>query len=122
MRTMSPYPQRGMLATGGTASRRNGFTSDRKGVSAMRQAWAYWLVRPGVGELRPVTLAEPGPEQVLVRTLHSGISRGTETLVFAGGVPASQYQRMRAPFQDGELPGPVKYGYLNVGVVEHGPA
>jgi len=88
----------------------------------VRQAWAYWLVRPGVGELRPVTLAEPGPEQVLVRTLHSGISRGTETLVFAGGVPASQYQRMRAPFQDGELPGPVKYGYLNVGVVEHGPA
>ncbi|HEX4726710.1 MAG TPA: zinc-binding alcohol dehydrogenase [Jatrophihabitans sp.] len=88
----------------------------------MRQAWAYWLVRPGVGELRPVTLPEPGSDEVLVRTLHSGISRGTETLVFAGGVPASQYQRMRAPFQDGELPGPVKYGYLNVGVVEHGPA
>ena len=29
---------------------------------------------------------------------------------------------MRAPFQDGDFPGPVKYGYLNVGVVEHGPA
>ena len=28
---------------------------------------------------------------------------------------------MRAPFQEGEFPGPVKYGYLNVGVVEHGP-
>ena len=28
---------------------------------------------------------------------------------------------MRAPFQDGEFPGPVKYGYLSVGVVEHGP-
>jgi threonine dehydrogenase-like Zn-dependent dehydrogenase len=88
----------------------------------VRQAWAYWLVRPGVGELRPVTLPDPGSDEVLVRTLHSGISRGTETLVFAGRVPASQYQRMRAPFQDGELPGPVKYGYLNVGVVEHGPA
>ncbi|HET6210552.1 MAG TPA: zinc-binding alcohol dehydrogenase [Jatrophihabitans sp.] len=88
----------------------------------MRQAQAYWLVRPGIGELRPVTLPEPGPDQVLVRTLHSGISRGTETLVFAGRVPAGQYQRMRAPFQDGELPGPVKYGYLNVGVVEQGPA
>ena len=69
-----------------------------------------------------MTLPEPGSDEVLVRTLHSGISRGTETLVFAGRVPASQYQRMRAPFQDGELPGPVKYGYLNVGVVEHGPA
>ena len=28
---------------------------------------------------------------------------------------------MRAPFQEGELPGPVKYGYLNVGRVEEGP-
>ena len=28
---------------------------------------------------------------------------------------------MRAPFQEGDFPGPVKYGYLNVGVVEDGP-
>jgi threonine dehydrogenase-like Zn-dependent dehydrogenase len=52
----------------------------------------------------------------------SGISRGTETLVFRGRVPPDQYAAMRAPFQEGELPGPVKYGYLNVGTVEHGPA
>jgi threonine dehydrogenase-like Zn-dependent dehydrogenase len=56
-----------------------------------------------------------------VRTLYTGVSRGTETLVFRGGVPPSQYTTMRAPFQDGDFPGPVKYGYLNVGVVEHGP-
>ena len=56
-----------------------------------------------------------------MRTLFSGVSRGTETLVFRGGVPESQYDVMRAPFQEGELPGPVKYGYLNVGVVEAGP-
>ncbi len=56
-----------------------------------------------------------------MRTLRSGISRGTETLVFRGGVPADQYAAMRAPFQEGEFPAPVKYGYLNVGVVEHGP-
>ena len=59
---------------------------------------------------------------MLVRTLRSGVSRGTETLVFRGGVPASQYAAMRAPFQEGDFPGPVKYGYLNVGVVEQGPA
>jgi len=58
---------------------------------------------------------------VLVRTLYSGISRGTEALVWRGGVPASQYEAMRAPFQEGDFPGPVKYGYLNVGVVEEGP-
>jgi threonine dehydrogenase-like Zn-dependent dehydrogenase len=85
-------------------------------------ARAYWLRAPGDGEIRPVALAEPGPGDVLVRTLCSGISRGTETLVFRGGVPRSQADRMRAPFQQGEFPGPVKYGYLNVGVVERGPA
>jgi threonine dehydrogenase-like Zn-dependent dehydrogenase len=57
-----------------------------------------------------------------VRTLRSGISRGTETLVFRGGVPPDQYAAMRAPFQEGDFPGPVKYGYLNVGAVERGPA
>ncbi len=82
---------------------------------------AFWLREPGVGEIRPVPLPEPGPDDVLVRTLHTGVSRGTETLVFRGGVPASQYAAMRAPFQDGDFPAPVKYGYLNVGVVEHGP-
>ena len=84
-------------------------------------ALAFWLREPGVGEIRPAPLEEPGPGEVLVRTLRSGVSRGTETLVFRGGVPASQYAAMRAPFQEGEFPGPVKYGYLNVGVVDLGP-
>ena len=86
-----------------------------------RDTRAFWLRSPGEGELRPVTLPEVGPDDVFVRTCYSGISRGTETLVFQGGVPASQYAAMRAPFQEGDFPGPVKYGYLNVGVVERGP-
>ena len=84
-------------------------------------AHAFWLRAPGCGEIRPVTLPEPGRDDVVVRTLRSGVSRGTETLVFRGGVPPSQYTAMRAPFQEGDFPGPVKYGYLNVGVVEQGP-
>jgi 2-desacetyl-2-hydroxyethyl bacteriochlorophyllide A dehydrogenase len=87
-----------------------------------RDARAFWLRAPGEGEIRPVTLPEPGPDDVLVRTRYTGVSRGTETLVFQGSVPASQYAAMRAPFQEGDFPGPVKYGYLNVGVVEAGPA
>jgi threonine dehydrogenase-like Zn-dependent dehydrogenase len=83
---------------------------------------AFWVREPGAGEIRPAPLPDPGPGDVVVRTLCSGISRGTETLVFRGGVPASQFAAMRAPFQEGDFPGPVKYGYLNVGVVEHGPA
>ncbi|MEP6815965.1 MAG: zinc-binding alcohol dehydrogenase [Marmoricola sp.] len=86
-----------------------------------REALAFWLREPGVGEIRPVALKRPGSGEVLVRTLRSGVSRGTETLVFDGRVPRAQYAAMRAPFQDGDFPGPVKYGYLNVGVVEHGP-
>ncbi len=84
-------------------------------------ARAFWLREPGHGEIRPVALPEPGRDDVVVRTLRSGVSRGTETLVFRGGVPPDQYAAMRAPFQDGEFPGPVKYGYLNVGAVEEGP-
>jgi threonine dehydrogenase-like Zn-dependent dehydrogenase len=83
---------------------------------------AFWLREPGAGEIRAVRLPEPGPDDVVVRALHSGISRGTETLVFRGEVPESQREVMRAPFQEGDFPGPVKYGYLSVGVVEHGPA
>jgi NADPH:quinone reductase-like Zn-dependent oxidoreductase len=85
------------------------------------QAHAFWLSAPGRGEIRPVTLPEPGPSDVLVRTLRSGVSRGTETLVFSGRVPPGQYAAMRAPFQEGDFPAPVKYGYLNVGAVEEGP-
>ena len=84
-----------------------------------RTASAFWLNESGKGEVRQVTLAEPGPGEVEVRTLFSGVSRGTETLVFRGGVPENQYAAMRAPFQEGDFPWPVKYGYLNVGVVEH---
>nr|BFE71790.1 zinc-binding alcohol dehydrogenase [Actinoplanes digitatis] len=84
-------------------------------------AHAFWLAEPGRGEIRPVTVGDPGPGEVLVRTLHSGVSRGTETLVFRGGVPDSQHAAMRAPFQEGDFPAPVKYGYLSVGLVEQGP-
>jgi NADPH:quinone reductase-like Zn-dependent oxidoreductase len=88
----------------------------------LAEAHAFWLSEPGRGEIRPVALPERGSGDVVVRTLRSGVSRGTETLVFRGAVPPSQYGSMRAPFQEGDFPGPVKYGYLNVGAVEEGPA
>ena len=88
----------------------------------MEQALAYWLRAPGHGEIRSQPLRSPGPGEVLVRALRSGVSRGTETLVHGGRVPVTQYDLMRAPFQEGDLPGPVKYGYLSVGVVEQGPS
>lgn len=86
------------------------------------EAVAFWLRSPGEGEIRVEGLPRPGPHDVLVRTLHTGVSRASEALVFRGGVPWNQRELMRAPFQSGTFPGPVKYGYLNVGVVEQGPA
>jgi threonine dehydrogenase-like Zn-dependent dehydrogenase len=88
----------------------------------IRPERAFWLRAPGNGEIRAVELPDPGPDDVVVRTLRSGISRGSEMLVFRGAVPAAERSRMRAPFQEGDFPGPVKYGYLNVGAVEEGPA
>jgi|SRR5690606_9088715 len=85
-------------------------------------ALAFWITAPGRGEIRAETLAPPGDGEVLVETLYSGVSRGTESLVFTGRVPPSEYERMRAPFQAGDFPAPVKYGYASVGRVVEGPA
>ncbi|NND92853.1 MAG: zinc-binding alcohol dehydrogenase [Granulosicoccus sp.] len=82
---------------------------------------AFWITSVQGGEIRPVSLPGCGPSDVMVRTLYTAVSRGTESLIFNGAVPVSEYQRMRAPFQEGEFPFPVKYGYINVGLVEQGP-
>jgi threonine dehydrogenase-like Zn-dependent dehydrogenase len=74
-------------------------------------------VAAGKGELRSESLPIAGTDQVLVRTLASGVSRGTEALVFGGRVPPSQYAAMRAPLMGGEFPFPVKYGYSAVGLL-----
>jgi len=84
------------------------------------RAVALWYVGRGRAELRAEPLGEPGEGRVQVRTLFTAISRGTESLVFNDLVPSDQRQRMRAPFQAGEFPHPVKYGYCAVGVVEAG--
>ena len=83
---------------------------------------AFWTLSPGHGEIRSQPLPPRDEDALLIRSHFSAVSRGTESLVFQGKVPESEYTRMRAPFQEGDFPGPVKYGYANVGVVEAGPA
>jgi hypothetical protein len=84
-------------------------------------ARAFWVAEAGRGEIRSETLPSTSADDVAVRALYSGISRGTESLVFQGRVPASEFARMRAPFQQGDFPAPVKYGYASVGEIERGP-
>ena len=88
----------------------------------MAEARAFWIAEAGRGELRRERVGRPGRDEVLIEAVASGISRGTESLVFRGEVPASQHQAMRAPFQAGELGFPVKYGYSSVGMVAEGSA
>jgi len=86
------------------------------------EACALWITGPRRAEIRTETVSAPAEGEVLVRTLFSGVSRGTERLVFEGRVPESEHDRMRAPLQAGRFPFPVKYGYCAVGVIEAGPA
>ncbi|MCZ7563837.1 MAG: zinc-binding alcohol dehydrogenase [Burkholderiales bacterium] len=85
------------------------------------EARAFWVVAPGSGEIRGEALPQPATGEAVVRTRFSAVSRGTEALVFRGEVPPGEAARMRAPFQAGEFPAPVKYGYVSVGVVDAGP-
>lgn len=90
----------------------------RDGISAL----ALWFPAAGSCQLRTELLPKPSANEVVVRTLFSGISRGTEKLVFAGKVPDSEAERMRGPNMGGNFSFPVKYGYSAVGIVEAGPA
>ena len=90
-------------------------------VSITATARQFWIRAPGRGEIVSAELAPLDGGEVLVRALYSGISRGTEALVYRGEVPASQRDVMRAPFQEGDFPGPVKYGYSSVGEVLEAP-
>src|SRR5687768_2382481 len=110
------------------ASARAGY-SGRRGLKPIRggrvaggeaEAQALWYVGPGRAEIRSETLGPLPAGSVRVRALYGAVSRGTEALIAAGRVPASEYQRMRAPFMGGAFPFPVKYGYSTVGRVEQG--
>lgn len=86
----------------------------------------FWVIGHGQGEIRdeilpPLTFGQGRVQDVRVRARISALSAGTERLVLRGGVPTSQYQAMRCPFQAGSFPWPVKYGYAMVGCVEDGP-
>ena len=69
-----------------------------------------------------ISIEDDGAKAKLcIQCLYSGLSRGTERLVFEGRLPESEWERMKAPFQYGDFPFPVRYGYASVGKVEFGP-
>jgi 2-desacetyl-2-hydroxyethyl bacteriochlorophyllide A dehydrogenase len=95
--------------------------SDEQSVFDAMTATALWFEAPGLCRMRRERLPQPEEGEVRVRTLFSGISRGTEALVLAGKVPVSEHARMRGPNMGGDFAFPVKYGYAAVGRIETGP-
>jgi hypothetical protein len=89
-----------------------------KGVNT---ATTLWTMAPQSLALRSETLSSLADGYLRCRALFSAVSRGTESLIFAGKVPESEWQSMRAPCQRGDFPFPVAYGYQMVAEVREGP-
>ncbi len=97
-------------------------TSTSRSKGSIRVARSLWYTAAGSAEIRAERLTPAAPGWLTIETHYTGLSRGTERLVWSGGVPESEWQRMRAPFQAGDFPFPVKYGYSAAGVVVDGPS
>ena len=95
-------------------------TSLRRSQGQIAVARGLWYAAPGRAELRTERLPPPRPGEARVATEYSAISRGTERLVAHGAIPQSEWSRMRAPWQAGQFPFPVKYGYSATGRVTAG--
>jgi 2-desacetyl-2-hydroxyethyl bacteriochlorophyllide A dehydrogenase len=74
-----------------------------------------WWTALRTGELRAEPLPPPGPEDVVVQAIASGISAGTELLVYRGQVPPEL--PLDLPTLAGSFRYPIKYGYASVGRV-----
>lgn len=85
----------------------------------MTIARALWITAP-LEAVTCDTTYRAAEGEVEIKTLFTGISRGTERLVYHGQVPASEHANMRAPFQEGDFTFPLKYGYAAVGEVQNG--
>jgi 2-desacetyl-2-hydroxyethyl bacteriochlorophyllide A dehydrogenase len=82
---------------------------------------ALYFLGPAQVEVRQEPLPDPGPEQVLVQTLFSGISPGTEMLIYRDEFPAEVTLDATIASLAGTFRYPLKYGYAAVGrVVEAG--
>src|SRR5687768_7074521 len=95
--------------------------SPMTGQAPSSRPLALWYVGRGRAVLKCCPVPSPEPGEALVRTLWSGLSRGTERLIFEGRVSILENERMRAPMQEGDFPFPVKYGHCAVGEVEERP-
>jgi len=81
---------------------------------------SFWINKKNNSCIKKHIIDAPGKSEALIKTIYSGISYGTEKIVYTGDVPKSQRELMRCPYQMGDFGSDVKYGYINVGKVVKG--
>ena len=86
------------------------------------ETYSLWLKSENKPFIKKKILSyKKNSKTVLVKTLYSGISKGTERLVASGNISKDQFDIMKSPFQEGSFSFPIKYGYINVGKIVEGP-
>jgi 2-desacetyl-2-hydroxyethyl bacteriochlorophyllide A dehydrogenase len=76
---------------------------------------AVWFAAPGVAEIRTEAPQPIGPTDVRVRAVVSGLSAGSELLVYRGLAPSDLPPDL--PTVAGDFRLPIKFGYASVGTV-----
>lgn len=82
------------------------------------RASQLWFTAPHCVDVKAITLPEPAPGQVLVKTVCSAVSAGTELLAFRGQLPRSiELDSTLASLQKA-ADYPLQYGYACTGEVQ----
>ena len=79
---------------------------------------SLYFTAPRAVEIRRERLPDPAPGEVLVRSIVSAISAGTEMLVYRGQLPQGMAADKTIAALQGVQGFPMKYGYCTVGCVE----
>lgn len=80
-----------------------------------RPALSLWFTAPRVVDFRDSNASPPGEGQVRIEALFSGISHGSEMMVYRGEVPSELSLDSSLTTLQGSFGFPVKYGYASVG-------
>ncbi|MDY6844853.1 MAG: zinc-binding alcohol dehydrogenase [Thermodesulfobacteriota bacterium] len=78
---------------------------------------SLWFDGPKRVAFKTRSVLPPQDKEVVIETLYSGISHGTEMLVYRGQVPQGLKLDLSIPTMEGSFSFPIKYGYSNVGRV-----
>lgn len=83
----------------------------------MRVARSIWFTAPKEVTYKERVLHSPKGNEIEIRTLFSGISHGTEMLIYRGQAPTNLELDPSISTMEGSFSFPIKYGYSSVGEV-----